>query len=358
MSHRDFRRVLVSPGTSIGDTIRAMDVGAMEIVLVVDGQGRLAGTVTDGDVRRGLLRGVTLETAVETVMHRNPLTAPPDMPREEILRLLQARDLRHMPIVDEAGTLVGLESLVDLIGRPEGRDNPVLILAGGLGTRLRPLTEDMPKPLLPVGPRSLLETLIGEVASYGFRDFYLAVGYRAEQVERHLGDGSHLQVRIHYLREPEPLGTAGPIRLVEGELTRPFLVVNGDLLTKANFGHLMAFHASERHDLTLGVTPYTHRVPFGVVEVSKGTVVALEEKPEQSWLVSAGMYVLEPGVAALVPPRGRFDMPALVRAVLAGGGRVGAFPVHEYWLDVGAPEEYRRAHADYPRHFEEGRAAR
>lgn len=356
MSRQDFHGVLVGPDTSIGHTIRVMDAGAMEIALVVDAEGRLAGTVTDGDVRRGLLRGITLETPVAAVMHRNPLTAPPGMPREEMLRLLQARDLRHMPIVDEAGTLVGLELLADLIGRPEGRDNPVLILAGGLGTRLRPLTEDTPKPLLPVGPRSLLETLIEQVASYGFRDFYLAVGYRAEQVERHLGDGSHLQVRIRYLRESEPLGTAGPIRLLSDELSRPFLVVNGDLLTKANFGHLMAFHAAEKHDVTLGVTPYTHRVPFGVVEVSKGTVVALEEKPEQTWLVSAGMYVLEPGVAALVPPQGRFDMPALIRAVLAGGGRAGAFPVHEYWLDVGAPEEYQRAHADYPRHFE-GRAA-
>jgi dTDP-glucose pyrophosphorylase len=352
MSQRDFRRVLVSPSTSVRETIRVMNAGAMEIVLVVDGQGCLAGTITDGDVRRGLVRDLSLEAPVEDLMHRQPVTASPGTPREEILRTLQVRDLRHMPIVEADGTLVGLELLTDLIGRPEGRDNPVLILAGGLGTRLRPLTEDMPKPLLPVGPRSLLETLIEQVAGYGFRDFYVAVGYRAEQVERLLGDGSHLQVHIRYLREPEPLGTAGPIRLLRDALTRPFLVVNGDLLTKANFGHLLAFHAAEKHDLTIGVTAYTHRVPFGVVEVARGLVVALEEKPEQSWLISAGMYVLEPAMASMVPNQGPFDMPALIRAALAGGGRVGTFPVHEYWLDVGAPEEYRRAHAEYPQHFE------
>lgn len=352
MTTRDYRSILVSTSTSIGDAIRLMDASAMEIVLVVDGRGRLAGTVTDGDVRRGLLRGVTLDAPVQTVMHARPLTAPPGTPREEILRTLQARHLRHMPIVDEAGSLVGLELLGDLIGRPEGRENPVVILAGGLGTRLRPLTEDTPKPLLPVGSRSLLETLIEQVASYGFRDLYLAVGYRADQVERQLGDGSRLQVRIRYVREPEPLGTAGAIRLLQGELRHPFLVVNGDLLTKANFGHLLDFHHSEKYDLTMGVTSYHHRVPFGVVEVAKGLVVALEEKPEQSWLVSAGMYVLNPSVVTLVPSQGPFDMPALIRAVLARGRQVGAFPVHEYWLDVGAPEEYQRAHTEYPQHFE------
>ncbi len=356
MSTPDYHRILVSPSTSVREAIRVMDAGAMEIVLVVDDEGRLAGTVTDGDVRRGLLRGVTLDAPVQTVMHARPVTAPPGTPREQIFRILQARDLRHIPIVDGTGTLVGLELLTDFVGRPEGRDNPVLILAGGLGKRLRPMTEEMPKPLLPVGPRSLLETLIQEVAGYGFRDFYLAAGYRAEQLEGRLGDGSHLQVRIRYLLEPEPLGTAGPIRLLRDELTRPFLVVNGDLLTKANFGHMLDFHLSEKHDLTIGVTAYTHRVPFGVVEVARGLVVALEEKPEQTCLVSAGMYVLNPAVAVMVPLHGAFDMPALIRAVLAGGGQVGAFPVHEYWLDIGAPEEYRRAHAEYYQHFEKRKA--
>jgi dTDP-glucose pyrophosphorylase len=353
MTKRDFRSILVPATLSIEETIRAMDAGAMALALVVDGEGRLLGTVTDGDVRRGLLRGVRLTDSVAQIMHEGPATASPGTPRDEILRMLRHRDLEHLPIVDERGCVVGLELLGDLVGEPPTRENPILILAGGLGTRLRPLTADTPKPLLAVGNRPLLEVLIERIAEYGFRNFLISVNYLADRIEAHLADGRHLGVAIRYLREGEPLGTAGPIRLAQEELTLPFLVVNGDLLTKANFDHLLAQHLRAGCDLTVAVKEYAHRIPYGVVRLEGGFVVAMEEKPLHSCFINAGIYVLDPAVINLIPERGRFDMPDLIRALLARKGRVAGFSIQEYWLDIGAHEDYRRANGEYDQHFKE-----
>jgi dTDP-glucose pyrophosphorylase len=351
MKKRDHHSILVGTSATIEDTIRVMDAGAMALALVVDGEGRLLGTVTDGDVRRGLLRGLRLADPVERVMHAGPVTAPPGTPRDELLRIMRHREIGQLPLVDDQGRVVGLELLGDLIAQPGVKDSPVLILAGGLGTRLRPLTADTPKPLLTVGNRPLLEVLIEQIAGYGFRNFFLAVNYRAEQVEASLKDGRRLGVSIRYLRETKPLGTAGAIRLARPDLTLPFLVVNGDLLTKANFDHLLAHHVSEGCDLTVAIKEYTQRIPYGVVRLEGGIVVAMEEKPVQACFVNAGMYVLDPGVTSLVPEQGSFDMPDLIRTVLDRGGRVGGFPILEYWLDIGAHEDYERANGEYHQHF-------
>ena len=353
MGKRDFRSILVAPSLTIEETIRVMDAGAMALALVVDGGGKLLGTVTDGDVRRGLLRGIHLTDSVEQIMHAGPTAAPPGTPRDEILRILRHRDLEHLPIVDEQGRVVGLELLGDLIGQPPVKENPIVILAGGQGTRLRPLTADTPKPLLAVGNRPVLEVLIQRIAEYGFKNFLVSVNYLADRIEACLSDGGRLGVAIRYVRESEPLGTAGPIRLAKEDLTLPFLVVNGDLLTKANFDHLLAHHITRGCDLTVGIKEYAQRIPYGVVRLEGGHVVAMEEKPLHSCFINAGMYVLDPGVISLIPERGRFDMPDLIRTLLDRGGRVVGFPVQEYWLDIGEHEDYRRANGEYPLHFGE-----
>lgn len=346
---------------TIRDVLRRIDETAQGVALVIDADRRLISTVTDGDIRRALLLGLTLDVPVQQVIDdprchptRQAVTAPVGTPRDELRRAMQHWQVAQLPLVDEEGRIVGLEVLRDLLGTPTTRENPVFIPAGGLGVRLRPLTADTPKPLLTVGGRPLLEILIEEIAAYGFYNFVLAVNYRADQIERLLGDGSRLAVNIRYVREDEPLGTAGALRLARSELTAPFLIVNGDLLTKVNFEHLFEYHASGGYDLTLAIKQYAHKIPYGMVRVDQDLVVAIEEKPVHTCFVNAGIYVLNPPVAALVPKEGPYDMPDLIRALLDGGGRVGAFPVQEYWLDIGSHADYHRAHRDYPDQFAGG----
>lgn len=349
----DFRSVVVPPHTSVADTIRVIDAGAMAIALVVDGDGRLLGTVTDGDVRRGILRGVGFDDRVETIMHARPVIAAVGCARDELLRMMRQHDVEHLPVVDVQGRLAGLELLNRLLDQAVEKPNWVVILAGGLGTRLRPLTEHTPKPLLRVGDRTVLDVLIEQIAGYGFRKFLLAVAYQADMVERHFGDGERLGVQIRYVRETEPLGTVGAVRLAESRLDRTFLVVNGDLLTRVNFEHLLEFHGREGNDLTLAVKEYELRIPYGVVELADGQVCALEEKPRRTCLVNAGIYAIEPSVIGLIPFGRRFDVTELVRAALDDKRHVGGFLVHEYWLDIGGREDYERAHQAYLEHFGE-----
>ncbi len=343
---RDFRSVWVAPTDLLREVIRVMDAAAMAIALVVDGQGRLLGTVTDGDVRRGMLRGLRLEDPVERVMHRTPITARPDSPREDLLLLMRQRQIEHLPLVDQLDRVVGLVLLDDLIGRPREKGNRVILLAGGLGSRLRPLTEVTPKPLLEIGDHRVLPLLIDQIAGYGFREFLVAVNHQAELLERQLGNGEEAGVRIRYLREPIPLGTVGAVRMAQQELDRPFLVVNGDLLTKINFEHLLEFHLSQPFDLTLAIKEYPVQIPYGVVELTEGQVVHFKEKPSQSYFVNAGIYALNPSVIPLIPDSGRYDMTDLIQAALLRGMKVGGFPIHEYWLDIGQPQDYRQARKD------------
>ena len=340
--------MLVPPAVSIQDVIRVMDAGAMAIALVVDGHGRVLGTVTDGDVRRGMLRGLRLDAPVELIMHRDPVTALQGSARGTLLSLMRHHQVEHLPVTDESGRVVGLEVLSDFIGQPPAKDNVVVVFAGGLGTRLRPLTDSTPKPLLKVGDRSLLDALIAQIASYGFRRFLIAVNHQAEVLERQLGHGERAGVQIQYLRESAPLGTVGAVRLAAAHLSaHPFFVVNGDLLTKVNFEHLLAFHDARHFDMTVAVKPYEVRIPYGVVQLADGEVVYdLEEKPSRSYLVNAGIYVLSPAVIPLIPATGRFDMPDLIREALRTNRRIGGFPIHEYWLDVGEHVEYARANED------------
>ncbi|MBI3320931.1 MAG: nucleotidyltransferase family protein [Candidatus Omnitrophica bacterium] len=343
MAGGDVQSVLVLPTTSIQDTIRVMDRGAMAIALVVDGQGCLMGTVTDGDVRRGLLRGLPLTTPIAEIMHGDPVTAPQGSSRDTLLALMQQHQVEHLPVTDESGRVVGLQLLSDFIDQPREKENLVIVFAGGLGTRLKPLTDHTPKPLLKVGARSLLDWLIAQIASYGFRQFLIAVHHQAEALERQLGTGEHAGVHIQYLRESAPLGTVGAVRLAESQLDRPFIVVNGDLLTKVNFEHLLEYHEQRHFDVTMAVKPYEARIPYGVVQLADGEVIDLEEKPSRTYLANAGIYVLSPSVLKLIPASTRYDMTDLIRDALQAKLRVGGFPIHEYWLDVGRHADYAAA---------------
>jgi dTDP-glucose pyrophosphorylase len=341
-----WQQVLISPQASLHDALAVIDRTGSQMALVVDGERRLLGTLSDGDIRRALLKGVALGNAVAHAMHRSPVCARAGEDRESILATMRRRGLHQMPVLDGERRVVGLETYVDFFDTPR-RANWVVIMAGGLGTRLGELTRETPKPMLPLGSRPLLETIVRGVAEHGFERIYLAVHYKSEQIEAHFGDGSQFGVDIRYLREDRRLGTAGALSLLPERPTLPLLVSNADLLTKEDFGLMVEHHAASGADATMAVRPYEMQVPFGVVRERDGQIAGIDEKPLQRFVVSAGIYVLAPRVLELVPREQCFDMPTLFEALIAGGGRARCHHVRGYWLDIGQLRDYERAKREY-----------
>ncbi|MDA8094290.1 MAG: nucleotidyltransferase family protein [Betaproteobacteria bacterium] len=343
---RNFRNIQVAVDTPIRRTIEIIDASAMQIALVVDDSGRLVGTVTDGDIRRGILKGIPLDGAVREVMNCRPTVCRPDDDRESLLTRMKAKGLHHIPVVDDRGVLLGLEFLDEFLA-PQARDNAVILMAGGLGVRLRPLTEDCPKPMLKIGGRPILETILLNFMESGFETFYFSVNYKSEIITDHFGDGSKWGVTIDYLHESEKLGTAGALSLLRNRPSAPLLVMNGDLLTKVNFGQLLDFHKSHDAKATMCIREYDFQVPYGVVRIDNHRIIGIDEKPIQKFFVNAGIYVLEPEALDFIPKNTYFDMPTLFEKLIGAGMGVSAFPIREYWLDIGHLADYDRAKGDY-----------
>jgi dTDP-glucose pyrophosphorylase len=343
---KDWKKAIVPPGSSIRETLRVIDYSVTQIALVVDETQHLVGTVTDGDVRRGLLKGLSLDDAVEQVLNLHPIVAGIEEDDVEIEKIMRDRSVNQIPLVDRQGRVVGLQLLKECLSKPK-YENLVVLMAGGIGSRLMPLTETCPKPLLQVGGKPLLQIIIENFKSQGFHRFAIAVNHMAEMIEGFLGDGSGMGVEIQYLREPKRLGTAGALRLIDEELSVPVIVMNGDLLTKVNFGHLLDYHQEIESKGTICVREYDVNVPFGIVEVEDDRLVALQEKPVQKFLVNAGIYVLDPEMIRHIPPNTRYDMTMLFEKMTNQGVRPSVFPIREYWLDIGHIEDYNRAVRDF-----------
>lgn len=342
--------ILVSPSTSILKAIEIIDAGARQLALVVDENNRLLGTVTDGDIRRGLLKGKLLSDPVSTVMNGYPTVASPYDARENILALMKVRQLHQIPVVDEDGRVIHVEMLNELL-RPTLKDNWVVLMAGGLGTRLQPLTHNCPKPLLKVGNKPLLETILLNFIEHGFHRFYISVNYKAEMIKQHFGDGSRWNVRIEYIHEERSLGTAGALSLLPEKPTLPLFVMNGDLLTKVNFEQLLDFHITYRAKGTMCVREYDFQVPYGVVKADRHKMIAIEEKPVQRFFVNAGIYVLDPSALDMIPANEFFDMPRLFEELMKQGDQTIVFPIREYWLDIGRMTDFEKANIEFAEVF-------
>jgi dTDP-glucose pyrophosphorylase len=341
-----WEEALVRPDALLRDALRAIDRAGCQIALVVDADRKLLGTLSDGDVRRALLKGLSLESQVAAAMHSQPTCARDGEDAATVLAMMRQRGLHQIPIVDAHGIVVGLQVVDDFLTVPP-RPHWVVIMAGGLGSRLEELTRETPKPMLKVGSRPLLETIVRRYAEQGFRRFYLAVNYKAEQIEAHFGDGSALGVDIRYLRERERMGTAGALSLLPERPAQPILVTNADLLTKENYGQMIDRHLEWGADATMAVREYEMQVPFGVVREQDGCIESIEEKPMQRFIVSAGMYVLSPQALDFVQAGQRLDMPALFEKMVAAGLRTRCHYVAGYWLDIGRLPDYERANLDY-----------
>ena len=332
--------------------IKVMDLGSLGIVLVVDEDERLIGTVTDGDIRRALIRRCGMYTPISQVMFRNPTVASVNEDRGVILSVMRQRLLLHMPLVDENGRVTGLETLQHLTEAPKF-ENIVFLMAGGYGQRLRPLTLDLPKPLLKLGSKPILQIILEQFVAFGFHNFYISTHYKAEMVREHFGDGEQWGINIKYIHETEPLGTAGALGMLPKDLDIPILMVNGDLLTKVNYQQLLRFHDEHQATATVCVREYDFQVPFGVVEAKQQQIVNIIEKPVQQFFVNAGIYVLSPEIVGNVKANTKLDMPEMLTQEIGKDGSVVMFPIHEYWLDIGRLDQYEKAHEEYSVLFDE-----
>ncbi len=347
-----WENALVGPDTPILQTLGIIDKANTQIVMVVDDGRRLQGTVTDGDIRRGILRGVPLDSPVSGVMNRSPHTARASEDRAVLMAMMRRDRLRAIPLVDAEHRVVGLEILADMLLIPASTDNWVVLMAGGEGRRLLPLTRDVPKPLLRVGSKPILETILDGFVEAGFQRFFLSVNYLADQVEAHFGDGSAKGVGIDYLREDRKLGTAGALRLLPERPSAPFFVMNGDILTNVDFAQVLAFHTEHRAAATMCVREHVVQIPYGVVGVDGWRLDGIVEKPVMRNFVNAGIYVLEPEALDVVGDQdGSVDMPAVFEGLMAAGRPCAVFPISEYWLDVGQHDDFHRANVDFPEVF-------
>ena len=348
----EFQETLVRPTDTIVHVIETIERSDSKVALVVDDDRRLLGTVTDGDVRRGLLRGVQITDPVTNIMNSKPRVASTEDDPAVIVDMMRRNICRQVPILDRSGRVLALKTLEEALRIPE-RENWVFLMAGGRGQRLRPLTDDCPKPMLPVGGRPMLQIIIESLVRQGFRNFYVSVNYKRETVLEHFGNGSLWNAQIRYVEEDEnnPLGTAGALSLLPEVPSRPMIVMNGDILTKVPFGSLLDFHIEHESVGTMCVRDYIHQVPYGVVEVDDHRLSEILEKPTRRYLVNAGVYVLEPEAVSMVPRGVPFDMTTLFEDIARAGLAATVFPIREYWLDIGRIDDFHKANDDYIREF-------
>lgn len=327
------------------DALESLNDSSCQVVLVVDEAERVLGLLTDGDLRRALLADATLLDSVGPIMRTSFTFVGPGTQRADVLDLMHSRRISEVPILDGERRLVGLHLLHDILGETV-RPNHAVIMAGGRGTRLAPLTDSLPKPMVPVAGRPILERIVLHLVGCGIRTIHLSVNYLAEIIERHFEDGSRFGCSIRYLREDRPLGTAGALGLLAEPPADPVLVMNGDLVTQADVGAMLDFHRLQTNDASIAVRRYLHTVPFGCIETDGDRVIALDEKPTLQKTINAGIYVISPEVVAKVRPQGPLTMPELLSTVMASGGRVGAWEIEDDWLDIGQREQLERARGE------------
>lgn len=347
----DLARFFISPSDSIREAMACIDRNAKGIALVVDPERRLIGTVTDGDIRRAILGGMDLDLPIQTLLecrepepYPTPFTVPAGTSVTQLLHTMNEYSIRHIPLVDEAGRVVDIALMSELLREYE-LPLTAVVMAGGFGTRLHPLTEKVPKPMLPVGDRPLLQLIIEQLRQSGIHRVHVTTHYKAEIISQHFGDGRDFGVEIQYVKEDQPLGTAGALGLLNVS-DEPFLIINGDILTRVDFRSMLDFHREHRADMTVGVKQHEFQIPYGVIESNGVEVTGISEKPTVRHFINAGIYLINPEVCQLIPNGQSYDMPDLIAQLIREGRKVVSFPVREYWLDVGKMDDYEQAQKD------------
>jgi dTDP-glucose pyrophosphorylase len=338
IQHENWRKTLIVSESTIKEAIDSLEKSGMQVLLVVSEDRKLIGTITDGDIRRALLKGLELRSTISGVMHRNPLAVPPEMGREHILQLMQINKVHQLPIVDQDGLVLGLH-VWDTIMEPKIINNMMIIMAGGRGSRLGQYTQNCPKPMLELGGKPILQHIIERAKANGFKKFVISLHYLSDIVEEFFGDGGSFDVRIGYIREHSPLGTAGCLSLLESSSDLPFVVTNGDVLTHISYSEILDYHVRYEASATMAVRQHEIQNQFGTVLTKGVDIEGFDEKPVYRSHVNAGVYVLEPDVLKYLEYNQHCDMPTLFDRIKKNSRRTVVYPMHEPWLDVGRPED-------------------
>lgn len=342
---KNWKNILVLSNQSLLETMQIIDCSSLQFAIVVDEEKRLLGTVTDGDIRRGILRGESLKSPIMHIMNSDPIIATEQDTKKYCHKLMQTKKLKQLPIVNKQ------KQVIDVLFKDyqvtQNNDNTVILMVGGLGTRLRPLTDTIPKPMLKVGDKPILETIIESFKKCGYTNFIFSVNYKKEMIQNYFQDGAFFGVNITYIEENKRMGTAGALSLLPERPTKPIFVMNGDLLTQVNFEQLLEFHIEHQAVATMCVREYEYQIPYGVIETNGANLVSIKEKPIHKSFVNAGIYVLNPEVFDYIPQDEFYDMPTLFEKVMAQGDVTAAFPIREYWLDIGRMDDFERANKEY-----------
>ncbi len=347
---KNIEDIIVKESTSILEVLQIIDKSSKQLAIVVDDNKRLLGTISDGDIRRALLNNISLNESVKDIYFKTPTVANINNSKEEIINICRVKKIHQIPIVDDNGNLIGIEILDELI-KPKDKTNKVILMVGGLGTRLRPLTETTPKPMLKVGNKPILQTIVEKFAEYGYTNIIMCVNYKSHIIQDYFKDGSDFGVNIEYILENQRMGTAGALSLLKEKPNEPFFVMNGDLLTNVNFEHLHNYHIATNSIGTMCVREYDFQVPYGVVNIKDSKIASIEEKPTHKFFVSAGIYMLSSEVLNYIPENQFYDMPTLFEKIISEGKNAISFPLREYWIDIGRMEEYKKANDEYSEIF-------
>lgn len=341
----NIEKILVHTEYSIKQALEILDAGAKGIILIVDKDKKLIGTVTDGDIRRAILNGISLDKKIKEIIHENPVKVVEGTSIEEAKKIIIKNAIQHLPIINKDNIVIDMITLNDII-LPKGKDNIVVIMAGGLGTRLKDLTKEIPKPMLQVGDNPILHHIINNFKEYGYNKIIISVNYKSEIIENYFQDGCAYGVKINYIKENKRLGTAGGIRLAKNYINEPFFVINGDIFTNLNFEKMMEFHIKNKFDITVGTRRYSSTIPYGVIEEKKNNIIGLKEKPTVDYLINGGVYCLNPELIKYIPEDKYFEITDLIDLCIKKGLKVGSYEINEYWMDIGKIEDYNKVNND------------
>lgn len=347
---KNMDNIKLSVNQTIIEALKIINKGALQIALVVDDNNKLIGTLTDGDIRRALINNFNLEDRIENIIFKTPTIAKTSDSIEDIIKLALEKKFHHIPIVDDNNILIELKVIDDLI-KNRIKSNKVVLMVGGLGTRLKPLTDNTPKPMLEVGDKPILETIINQFSKFGFKNIVLCVNYKSEIIKDYFKDGSEFGVEIEYIYENKRMGTAGALSLLKNKPKEAFFVMNGDLLTNINFSDLLDYHNANKSIATMGVREYRMQVPYGVVNTIGTDIKTIEEKPMLNFFVSGGVYVFDPVCLDIIPNDKYHDMPAFFEDIISNKNKSITYPIKDYWLDIGRPEDFEKANKEYKEIF-------
>lgn len=342
---KNINQIKIFETSKVSEALKKMSVGGIKIVLVVNDKDNLVGTLSDGDIRRGLLNGLDLNSNVETIVFKSPTTAKISDTKDKLLKLALSKQIYQIPIIDENNKIKDIYVLDEFL-KIKKKTNKVVLMAGGLGTRLMPLTKHTPKPMLKVGNKPILHTILNKFEECGYTNFVMCVNYKSKVIQDYFGDGSKFGVKIEYVLEKQRMGTAGALSLLAGKLKEPFFVMNGDLLTNLDFEKMLDFHIKNESKATMCVREYNIEVPYGEVKLNKENIISIAEKPIHKFFVNAGIYVLDPECIDFIPKE-FYDMPLLFKKIIQNNKKTISFPLGEYWLDVGRSKDYEKANSEY-----------